>query len=140
MAQGYYDDARYRTKQILPNAIFGVAKTGSLVGTQAAAVQIGYPYKAMHPIRVISANAYFVVGGTNDVLKLALYKSLAGTGTATAFGTVAVGTTAEETFKDFSLTETSLTTGDTLILQRMLGTSTDVTDVMVSVGVREVFE
>jgi len=140
MGQGYYDDARYRTLQMLPTAAFGLLKTASLAGTTTAASTLGYPLKMIHPVRVVSASGYFVVGGTNAIVSLVLSKSAAGTGTASTIGTMAVGTSAAATHKAFTVTETSLSAGDTLLLQRALGTHADVTDVMVTVGLRETFE
>lgn len=139
MGQGYYDDARFRTLQMLSTADFGILKTASLVGTAAAAATLGYPVNILHPVRVISAKGYFVVGGTNAVISLTLGKSLAGTGAVTAFGTLAIGTSAAATSKAFSLTETSFAAGDQLMLQRAAGTSTDVTDVKVDIAFRETF-
>lgn len=141
MSVGNYDSGRYATRQIIPNAAFGILKTASLAGTASSAATLGYPLVILHPIRVLSANAFYVAGGTDaGVEKVTINKSLAGTGAAEVIGTLTIGTQATNTSKTITITETALTTGDQLYLQRLAGTSAIVADVMITIGVREQFE
>ncbi len=129
-----YSDARYRTLQTR-----GFPTTGALNGTAAAAATLSQR-QMLHPVRIISANAYYTAGGTDaGVLKVTINKSLAGTGAATVIGTLTIGTQATASFKSITITETNLTTGDVLLLQRLAGTSIIVADVLLEVGYREEF-
>jgi hypothetical protein len=134
MSIGFYDDARYRTRQTIT-----FPDSGALNGTAASAADVSRQ-RVMFPVRVIDANGYYIAGGTDaGVLKLTLNKSLAGTGALEAFGTLVIGTQATLSTKNITVTETDLAADDEIVIQRAAGTSDKVANVRINVGVRERF-
>lgn len=114
-----YSDASYAAKQnvYLPS-------TGGLNGTAAAAATVCL-HTFMEPNQVTDWNGRVIVGGTDAaVISLILGKSLGGTGTFAAIGTMALSTHASDTVIDATLAATSFASGDDLVVQRSLGTST----------------
>lgn len=130
-----YSDPSYGVKQEL-----GLNTSGALNGTAAAAATV-IVHTFMQPARVIDWNGRVIVGGTDaGVIGLIIGKSAAGTGTVSAIGTMALSTHAIDTVVDASLTATSFSTGDDLVIQRSLGTSTSVLQVEPQVQYVETFE
>ena len=136
MGIGFYDDARYRTRNVLT-----LPASGSLAGTAAAAADV-VRKKVMFPIRIIDAVGYCSVGGTETgagVQTLTVNSSLAGTGDLVPLGTMTIGTQADLSSQAIAITECSLAAEDEIVIQRAIGTSTAVTDVQLDIGYREVF-
>ncbi len=134
MGVGFYDDARYRTKNVLT-----LEPTGSLAGTAASAADV-VRKKVMFPVRIIDAVGYYIAGGTDaGKEKLTINSSLAGTGALSAIGTMTIGTQATRTSKAVAVTETDLVAEDEIVIQRVAGTSAIVANVQVDIGYREVF-
>lgn len=95
----------------------------SVVGTQAAdaslaATRLRLPFAA----KCVGASLVQTTGGTGaQVLKIR--KSLAGTGAFAAFGTYTLGTNADGSSGDFSVTETDFAAGDHIDIAIAEGTA-----------------
>ena len=127
-----YDDPRFGVEQM-----YKFPTTGALNGTVASATD-KYRLYVNKAMILNNAALVFTVGGTEASAKhLVLGKSLAGTGTVSAFGTVALGTQANLTSKSWTVSGT-LAAGDALVLQHY-GTSTAVYDVIVQAFMQETF-
>lgn len=114
-----YSDASYAAKQELVTD-----STGALNGTAAAAATVTV-HTFMEPTIVTDWNGRVITGGTDAaVISLIAGKSLGGTGTFAAIGTMALNTHAVDTVIDATLTATTFATGDDFVVQRGLGTST----------------
>lgn len=124
-----YSDPSYGSKKV-----FTFPATGSLAGTAAISEKARHTF--MEPVTVTDMNVYFNAGGTTAAQSFVLGKSLAGTGSFSGFGTIAVGTQATDSVKDGSVTETTFDTGDDIVLYAG-GTDTDVTDGIVRFQYKE---
>ena len=117
-----YADPRYGVKQTLVIPDKGATQTSAI----ASAVVIKR-YTFMHNVKVTDWNVAFVVGGTQTGAAAAsnfvqIGKSLAGTGAVSVIGSAAIGTQANNTVKDATVTETTFKTGDDLVVQYAAGT------------------
>lgn len=128
-----YANNRFHTNQTI-----SFPTTGALNGTNAAAVEKDR-HTFMHNATVTDWNIFYTAGGTQGTLSLLLAKSAAGTGAATAIGTIALGTQATGTIKDGSATETNFAAGDDLVILVAAGTATTVPDVLPRVNFKEHF-
>ena len=120
-----YSDASYAAKQeLVTDAV------GALNGTAAAAAEVTR-HTFMEPVTATDWNGRVIAGGTDAaVISLIVGKSLAGTGAFAAIGTMALNTHAVDTVIDASLTATTFETGDDLVVQRSIGTSTSVLNIV----------
>jgi hypothetical protein len=110
---------------------YGVSKTEQMLhavtmnGTQASVAQFGAPLEVMENVTVTDWNVSLTTGGTGTEMAITLGYSLAGTGTFTAIGTMALGTNADNTVVDGAVTATNLSDGDHLIIKSVAGTGAD---------------
>ncbi len=105
-----YSDPSYGSKKSIE-----LLDTAALNGTAAAATD--QVYTVMAPITVTDWNVRVTTAGSGTLRNVILGKSLGGTGTVTAIGTIAVGTASADTVKDGTVTSTSLVAGDDLVVQ-----------------------
>lgn len=134
MASGYnYSDPRFGTRQVFP-----LNESGSLAGTSASASEIGR-YTLFEDAQILDWNLRIKTGGTAAVQSVLIGYSLGGTGAFTAIGTQALGTCADSTVLDASLTETALSAGDDIVVQKAAATSAAVYNVQPIVSFRERF-
>jgi hypothetical protein len=74
--------------------------------------------------KVVSASLWALVGGTAAAWNaVSLGKSVAGTGTASLFGTFSFSTNADNTKINASLTATAFSSGDVLVIATIAGTA-----------------
>lgn len=116
-----------RAEDLLPRQHFSYAATMTLVGTAAAAgtaITDLFIVPANSNIKVSGASIKRSVGGTGTATSpnWGLGYSLAGTGAFVCFGTLLFGTVADNTYANFSVTETSVAAGDVLQLYALTGT------------------
>ena len=128
-----YSDESYSAKQIV-----AMPSTGALNGTAAAVADLSR-MSFMQPVNVSDINVTFVAGGTNATTGIIVGKSLAGTGAVSPIGTVMTGTSALLSTKEGAVTATDFVTGDDLVIQRTIGTSTTVEEVIPYIQYRENF-
>lgn len=134
MAKGNtYADPRFGASVALP-----LNESGAINGTNAAVGELGR-YTLMEDSRLLDWNVRVKVGGTAAQQSILIGYSLGGTGAFTALGTAALGTNADSTVIDGSLTETDLAAGDDVVYQRSAGTSAAVHNVQPVVQLRERF-
>jgi hypothetical protein len=120
-----YSDASYGSKKQM-----SLYNTGALNGTAAAAATVGR-VRFMVPCCVEDIGGVATVGGTDAaVISVLVGKSVAGTGAVSVIGTMALSTHAIDTAINGSVTATAFDAGDDLVIQRSLGTSTSVLDVL----------
>lgn len=105
-----YSDPSYGSKKSLE-----LLNTAALNGTGSAATDQTYTF--MTPVSVQDWNVRITTAGSGTSRDVILGKSLAGTGSVTAIGTITVGTATVDTVTDGSVTETSFATGDDLVVQ-----------------------
>ncbi len=100
---------------------------GTLLGTVATGADLVDLFKlpANSGIQVTGVSARIIVGGTAAAAGSAwgIGKSLAGTGTTVNFGTLVMGTRADATYGNFSVTSTTLAAADVLRLTSIAGTA-----------------
>lgn len=110
---------------------YGVSKTEQMLdgitmnGTVASAAALGTPMTLMENVTVTDWNLTLTTGGTGTEMAIVLGYALAGTGTFTAIGTMALGTNADATVVDGAVTATNLSEGDDLVIKSVLGTGAD---------------
>lgn len=113
-----YDDNSFGAVHQLP-------RTGvSISGTQAAAAEL-FVWKASANLngKVTGASYNITTGGTAAGPTVTLERSLAGTGAAEVFGTLAFGTAANSTAGNMTLTTTNFVAGDEIRLKTVAGTA-----------------
>jgi len=128
-----YSDESYSAKQVV-----AMPATGALNGTAAAAADLSR-MSFMQPVTVTDANVTFTAGGTNSTTGIIIGKSAAGTGAVSAIGTIMTGTSGTLDTKEGAVTATDFETGDDLVIQRTLGTSTTVENMIPYIQYRENF-
>jgi len=111
-----YSDPSYGSKKVIRTA-----ETASLAGTGVATVFERHTF--MMPATVTDFNVIIKTGGTAVAAPVEIAKSLAGTGAVTTFGTATLGTNANLTVLDATVTATSFATGDDLVFQRGIATT-----------------
>lgn len=127
-----YSDARFGV-----NKIIGFPVSSALNGT-VGATEI-YRKTMMEAGTLKDWNIRAAVGGTEaSVRKILVCISTAGTGSATACGTQALGTLANGDIVDSALTETDFSAGDDVVIQH-LGTGAGVYTIEPSVMYAERF-
>ena len=101
----------------------------TMIGTYAAVTTIVDLFRvpANSNIKMTGASCKKLVGGTAAATASAwgLAHSLAGTGANTVFGTLLFGTHADNTYHNFSVTETSIPAGNVVRLVGLVGTTTE---------------
>ena len=113
MARGDYADASYGDPKHFPMDV-----SSALNGTVAATEINRMTF--MDNVTVTDWNIRCKTGGTEaGVRQVLICKSAAGTGTATAFGTQALGTMANGEIVDSACTATSFSAGDDLVIQHL---------------------
>lgn len=105
---------------------------GTLTGTQAtnaATITDLMIVPANSNIKVSGASAKYGVGGTAVAASpgWGIAHSLAGTGANTVFGTRVFGTNADNTYFNFSVTETDVPAGNVIRLVALAGTTSEET-------------
>lgn len=121
-----YSDPSYGSKKVF-------AFTRVTVGTRATALVESI--SVMHPVTITDWNAIADVAGSGAATSWVLKKN------TTTLATISFATNATAaTVVEGSLTETSLTAGDTLNLFSVLGTSDPNQTILVNVEYRETFE
>ena len=106
----------------------------TMIGTYAAVTTITdlFIVPANSNITITGASAKKTTGGTAAATASAwgLAHSLVGTGANTVFGTLLFGTHANNTYHDFSVTETDVPAGNVVRLVGLVGTTTEESQVM----------
>jgi len=120
--QNSYSDPRYGVVQQIT-----IPDKGSTQTSVVASDTVIKRYTFMNAVRVTDWNVSFVVGGTQTGAAAAsnfieIAKSVAGTGAVTPIGSASIGTQANNTVKDGSLTATDFDEGDDLVVQYAAGT------------------
>lgn len=110
-----YDDPRFGVSKYLQ-----VTVTSSLAGTSAATEL--RRYTVMEATTILDWNLRVSTGGTSAGRQLLIGYSVGGTGTTVNIGTQALGTHADNTVIDSSLTQTSISEGDDIVIS-VLGTA-----------------
>lgn len=131
-----YSDNSYATKQTI-----AIPDTGALNGTAAGAAVVSR-FTFMQPSELLDIQAFMVAGGTNANGSITIGRSLAGTGATVALGTIAVGTSATGVVIDGAVvggTTCYFNTGDDIVVERALGTTTTVENYRVFAQYRERF-
>ena len=113
-------------------------ESASLAGTGAITVVQSHTF--MYPVTVTDWNVVVKTGGTAGNCPVTIGKSAAGTGTVSYLGTVTLGTNANLSVVDGSLTETSFSAGDDLVFSRGVATTAGPFVVSADVQYRETFE
>jgi len=119
-----YDDQRYYTVQHIHMGT-GHADQTSVIGSR---VEIDRK-TMMTAVTIKDWNVQVIQGDTttgtqnSDRWNIAICKSAGGTGDVTPFGSAVIGTQADGTVLDGTLTETNLSAGDDLVLSYEKGTA-----------------
>ena len=104
-----YSDPSYGSKKSLE-----LLNTAAMNGTAAIATDQVYTF--MNPVSVTDWNVRVTTVGAGTSREVILGKSLGGTGTIAAIGTITVGTASVDTATDGTCTTTSFVTGDDLTI------------------------
>jgi hypothetical protein len=128
-----YSDSSYGSEKLVRSA-----ESASLAGTGVATVIERHTF--MVPTTVTDWNVIVKTGGTAAACPIEIGKSLAGTGSVVAFGTIALGTNANLTVVDGSCESTSFSTGDDLVFQRGIATTAGPFVISGEAKYRETFE
>ncbi|RLC40268.1 MAG: hypothetical protein DRH51_05890 [Candidatus Coatesbacteria bacterium] len=99
-----------------------IAEDITLNGTIASAAEI-CRVTAFTNIKLKDWNIAVITGGTAAGPSITIGKSAGGTGAVTAIGTASFGTNADNTVIDGSLTETSFSAGDDIVIKSVAGTA-----------------
>lgn len=112
----------------------------TIVGTAAAIAATANSHIAL-PVacKVLSARAFIKTGGTAAGPSPLLQYSVGGTGTWTSFGTLTLGTNADNTQVAFGVTATQLAAGDCIRVAAPAGTVAASPVLHVTIGFQEVF-
>jgi len=115
-----YDNPRYDTRQIIGIANdVGISVSGT-IATAAKVARIRFP----RAVKVSGVSYFNHTGGTAAGPSVTVNKSVAGTGTASAFGTANIaGTVGDNTGADMTITATEFSAGDHLIINSVAGTA-----------------
>ncbi len=126
-----YDDARFAVEQCIITD-----RSGALNGTVGATELMRYTFKKN--VALTAAKIRCAVGGTEaSKRKILIGKSVGGTGTTSQLGTQALGTQANNTIVDFSVTG-NFDADDDIVISH-LGTGAAVYDVQLQLFYRERF-
>lgn len=119
-----YDDSRYAVKHTMNLPDVGATQTSVI-----AANTVIRRVTMQHAVTITGFNAVFKIGGTQTATAaaaknfVAIAKSLAGTGALSQIGQIAIGTQANDTVKDGTVsTPVSLAAGDDLVAYYPAGT------------------
>jgi hypothetical protein len=130
--QNFYDHPRYGVVQHLPMASTQAALTAS--AQPGATRKEMRRYTFMQAVTVndwnLEVESGFTSTGTQNSnrLNVAISKSLAGTGAVTPFGSAVLGTQADGTVVDGSLTATNFAAGDDLVVSLEAGSMLPTTE------------
>jgi hypothetical protein len=91
-------------------------------------------------IKVDAIRMVAMTGGTADGPTVQVQKSLAGTGAASDIATQNVGTSADNTQFDLTVTQTDLAEGDVLIVSNAAGTAASTPKVTLNIEYRQDFD
>lgn len=127
-----YSDPSYGSKKVVRTA-----ETASLAGTGVAAIKEVHTF--MMPVTVTDWNVIVKTGGTAAACPVILGKAPTGTGFV-AFGTVTLGTNADLSVVDGTVTATSFSTGDDLVFERGIATTAGPFIVSAEIQYRETFQ
>lgn len=137
---GKYSDSRYGAHQTVR-----LGPSESLATESNASATTILRHTFMYPCKVVDANVDLISGGTDLTASTAwtLGSSLAGTGSATAFGTAdllgATATHADGAVIDMTVTETTFSAGDDVVFQHEGTTAAQALKTAVNLEVVEVF-
>jgi len=132
MGIGYYDD--------IPQAIvLGQSGGISVPGTAAADTEL-LRIPVNRDIKVEAIRMVAMTGGTADGPTVQIQKSLAGTGAASDIATQNVGTSADNTQFDLTVTATDIAEGDVLIVSNAAGTAASTPKVILNIEYRYDFD
>ena len=119
-----YDDNRFQTIQQ------GHLGSGRAANTSVIGSRVEIDRKTMlTPVTIKDLNVKVIGGATStgtdntERFNVAIGKSLGGTGAVAPFGSSVIGTAADGSVVDGSLTETNFVAGDDLVLSYEIGTS-----------------
>lgn len=129
MSNFQYDDAKIR-QQI----IHAPTSTGLSVPGTAATATVLLRIPLVSSLRVNSIRVRQTTGGTAAGPNVVVGKSLAGTGAASAIGTVAFGTSADGAVATTTLTSTDFDAGDEIVLTNAAGTAASTPVVIFAIG------
>ena len=132
---GSYDEGKFTTRRVMPIAASGGI---SVPGTASSTTEL-VRLVILDSITIDAARMVAMTGGTAAGPTVLLQKSLAGTGTATSFGTKAFGTAADNAAFNFSPTSTTFVAGDHLIIANLAGTSAATPKANITIGYLETF-
>ena len=128
-----YSDQSYGSEKAITTA-----ESASLAGTGGVTVIQRHTF--MYPVTITDWNVVVKTGGTSTDCPVTIGKSVAGTGTVAELGTITLGTNANLTVVDGTLTSTSFSSGDDLVFSRAVTTSAGPFVVSAQVKYRETFE
>lgn len=116
----------------------------SVPGTAAADTLVGKPFVVPaafgSKLDLLGATAYITTGGTAAGPNVAVQRSLAGTGAWTTIATLNIGTAADASRKNFTLSAAyTITAGDSLRIANIAGTVASTPVIEVSLAFQEVF-
>lgn len=126
-----YSDPSYGSEKVIRSVNYAAFGTNALLTIDA--------HTFMTPAIVTDCNFTVLTAGTGVAGLAYVSKSLGGTGTVTAFGTITLGTNALGAVVDGSVTETSFVAGDDLVFEKGIGTTAGAWTGNFSVKYREVF-
>jgi hypothetical protein len=121
MGLAVYSENRFSS--VKQSYLTGTAGIMTINGTQAAAAVLDRMVFLCNA-KVVAASLWAFVGGTAAAWgAVSLGKSLAGTGTASLFGTFSFSTNANNTKINAALTATAFSSGDVLVIATIAGTA-----------------
>lgn len=132
MAKAFYDE--------LPLAmVLGESGGITVAGTAAADAEL-LRIPINRDIKVEAIRMVAMTGGTADGPTVQVQKSLAGTGAAEDIATQNVGTSADNTQFDLTVSATDLAEGDVLIVSNAAGTAASTPKVVLNIEYRYDFD
>lgn len=135
----FYDEGRFQTQQVL--RMIGTAASETSV--RGADVELDR-HTFMNAVTIKDFNLHVYSGHTTTgaaattAFAFTINKSLGGTGALSAIGTALIGTSANGSVLDGTVTETNLTAGDDLVFNLESGTALPAAGVRVGADVRYV--
>ena len=129
-----YDNDRMRQQIIHAPSVTGL----SVPGTAASNTVLLRIPMSVDSVKLNTIRVRYATGGTAAGPSFTVGKSLAGTGTVTAIGTVTSGTAADGVCTTVSLTSTEFDATDEIVITNLAGTAAATPTVVFSLGYKEV--